>query len=153
VTRFSAQTTSEATLDAAPERVWTVLTDPELLPRLTPYLTRIDADGKHWTWHLTRIPVLSTAIQPSFTELMDFEEQRRIGFTHDPGHADERTGVDGEYRLHPAGEGTRVAIDLTIWVELPLPGLARPAVQTVMHTVIAGMGRIFAGNMRRHLGE
>lgn len=151
--RFSARNKSQADLRSAPEDVWAVLTDPDLLVRFTPYLKRIDVDGDRWTWHLTRIPVLSATIDPTFTELMTFTELRRIGFTHDPARPDERTGVEGEYLLTPRGSGTHVAIDLEIWCDLPLPRIARPAVSAAMHTVVAAMGRFFAHNMTKHLGE
>ncbi len=151
--RFRARNTSEAVLRSDPDRVWEILTDPVLLPKLTPYLKRIEVDGDRWTWHLARIPVLSATISPTFTEVMTFEKPTHIGFAHDPAMTDERTGVEGNYELTPDGTGTRVAIDLEIWCDLPLPRLSRIAVQTVMHGVIAAMGRRFAANMLRHLGE
>ncbi len=61
VTTFSVSTTSSATVDADRKRVWDALTDPDLLPRLTPYLRRIDArtDDAGWcagpgTWSASR---------------------------------------------------------------------------------------------------
>jgi carbon monoxide dehydrogenase subunit G len=151
VTRFRAHNHSEATLDADRDAVWAVLTDPDLLVRLTPNLTRIDTDGDRWTWHLTRIPVLSTALRPSFTVVMTFEDGRRIDFAHDESRTEEQTGVEGEYLLSPEGERTHVAIDLTAWADLPLPSVSRPAVQSTMHAFLVGTGRVFGRNMRRHL--
>ncbi len=156
--RFRAHNSSEATLRSSPERVWEVLTDPELLPVLTPYLQRIEVDASQpgvdrWTWHLTRIPVLSATVQPTFTEVMTFEEPSHIGFAHDPSKTTERTGVDGHYEVTPSGTGTDVAIELEIWCDLPLPKLSRMAVESVMSGVVAVMGKRFAANMRRHLGE
>lgn len=151
--RFRAHNKSEATLRSEPDRVWAVLTDPTVLPKLTPYLQRIDVDGDRWTWQLTHIPVLSATISPTFTEIMTFDEPTRITFAHDPSMTHERTGVEGNYVLRPEGSGTHVAIDLEIWSDLPLPRISRLAVQTVMHGVLAGMGKRFAHNMLRHLGE
>lgn len=151
MTRFHAHNRSSAVLAATPEAVWAVLTDPGLIVRFTPNLKRIDVQGDRWTWHLTRIPVLSAAVEPSFTEVMTYDEPRRIGFRHDPARGDEQAGVDGEYLLRPVTEGTEVTIDLSICVELPLPRLLRPAVETVMSTVVAGMGLRFGQNVRRHL--
>lgn len=151
VTRFDARNTSDAILKASVEEVWEILTTPDLLVRFTPNLRRIDAHGSSWTWHLTRIPVLSQAIEPVFTELMEFEEPRRIVFRHDRSKSHERAGVDGEYLLEPVTGGTHVCIDLAIWVDLPMPRLARPAVEKVMEGVIAGMGYRFGQNVRRHL--
>ena len=151
--RFRARTTSDATLRSSPEQVWDVLTDPVLLPRLTPYLKSIDVDGDRWIWNLTRIPVMSATITPTFTEVMTFEKPTRIVFAHDPEKTAERTGVEGTYLLKPDGSGTHVAIDLEIWCDLPLPRISRLAVETVMHGVVAAMGKRFASNMLRHLGE
>ena len=153
VNRFRARNTSEATLRSDPHLVWKVLTDPDLLPELTPYLKRIEVDGDRWTWHLTRIPVMSATVTPTFTEVMTFEEPTRIVFAHDAERTDERTGVEGHYELTPDGTGTHVAIDLEIWCDLPLPRVSRIAVETVMSGVVAAMGKRFASNMLRHLGE
>ena len=150
--RFRARNTSQATLRSAQKQVWDVLTDPVLLPKLTPYLKRIDVDGNRWTWHLTRIPVLSASISPTFTELMTFDEPDRIDFTHDDA-LDEHTGVEGSYRLVERAGGTHVSIDLEIWCDLPLPKLSRPAVEAVMSGVVAAMGKRFAANMLKRLGE
>ena len=49
--------------------------------------------------------------------------------------------------------GTHVAIDLEIWCDLPLPRISRRAVETVMHGVIAVMGKRFSTHMIHTLGE
>jgi carbon monoxide dehydrogenase subunit G len=155
VTAFSVATTSDATVAVDRERVWEALTDHELLPRLTPYLRRIDAahasDGVRWTWHLVRIPLLGSMVSPSFTEVMTFDEPARIDFVHDPERRDERAGVEGRYDLVEVSGGTHLAIALKISVDLPFPGLARPAVQTAMRAVVATMGARFSHNLVRHL--
>jgi carbon monoxide dehydrogenase subunit G len=155
VTTFSVSTASTATVDADRQRVWAALTDPDLVVRLTPYLSRIDADhdhGRHrWTWHLVRIPLLGSMVSPSFTEVMTFDEPSRIDFVHDPERTDEKAGVDGRYVLKEAGRSTDLSIELTITVELPFPKVARPAVHTAMRAVIATMGIRFSHNLVRHL--
>ena len=84
MTRFTASNQSAATLKSSRKDVWAALTDPELLPKLTPYLHRIDVDGDRWTWNVAKVPVLGKSIGTTFTEVMTFEEPHRIGFTHDP---------------------------------------------------------------------
>ena len=127
--RFTASTRSDAVVRADRMKVWTVLTDPVLLPQLTPYLSRIVVDGQHWRWEMVKLPVLNLTIAPSFTERMTFDEPRRITFTHDPESGQEKAGVEGTYELEDVEGGTRLAIDIDICVDLPLPGMARGAVE------------------------
>ena len=155
MTRFSVSTASTATVDADQQRVWAALTDPDLVVRLTPYLSRIDANHdqgqERWTWHLARIPLLGSMVSPSFTEVMSFDEPSQIDFVHDPERTDEKAGVDGRYVLKEARQGTDVSIELSIAVELPFPKLARAAVHAAMRAVIATMGSRFSHNLVRHL--
>ncbi|NYJ75948.1 SRPBCC family protein [Allobranchiibius huperziae] len=151
MTRFTAHNHSTADVDASQEQIWTALTDTELLPRLTPFLKRIDVvDGK-WVWTLTSIPVLTKQISPSFTEVMTFEPMTHITFTHDPSKTDEQAGAEGSYTLTPNGARTHLAIDLEVSVDLPLPKLAKPGVLAGMNTVMAAMGSRFATNLLKHL--
>jgi len=153
MTRFSARNSSAATLKSSRKDVWDALTDPVLLPKLTPYLHRIDVDGDRWTWNVAKIPLLGRSIGTTFTEVMTFEEPRRIAYTHDPERTEEHSAVEGEYILEEVGQGTRVSIELGVTVELPFANMTRPAVQAGMRAVMALMGRRFASNLLRHLGE
>lgn len=153
MSRFTATNKSAATLKSPRDAVWDALTDPELLPRLTPYLNRIDVVDDRWTWHVTRVPVLGKSIGSTFTEVMTFDKPQRIGFEHDTQRTEELTEVKGEYSLEDAGSGTRVAIELGVTVELPFPRAMRRPVEGAMAAVMAGMGRRFASNLLRHLGE
>ena len=153
MTRFTAKNNSEATLKSSRADVWKALTDPELLPKLTPYLHRIDVDGDRWTWHVAKVPLLGKSIGTTFTEVMTFEEPHRIGFTHDKERTDEHSAVEGEYILEEAGQGTRVSIDIGVTVDLPFSRVMRRAVEGGMTAVMALMGRRFASNLLRHLGE
>jgi carbon monoxide dehydrogenase subunit G len=153
VTRFTAHDRSTEVVKADQAALWKALTDPDLLPRLTPYLHSIDADGDRWRWNMARIPVLGISVAPSFTERMTFDEPRRIEFTHDPESGQEKAGVEGTYELEEVEGGTRLSIDIDICVDLPLPGMARGAVERAMGGVIAVMGRRFAANLLRHLSD
>jgi carbon monoxide dehydrogenase subunit G len=151
MTEFTVRNRSSAAVDAPREDIWAALTDPGLLPRLTPYLREIEVDGDRWRWHLSRIPVLGIAVAPSFTEVMAFDHRSSIAFEHDPAREDERAAVSGRYRLQEASSGTDLAIDLAISVDLPFPSLARPVVHTAMRSVVGAMGRRFSTNLVRHL--
>ncbi len=153
MTRFTASNKSTATLKSSRKEVWAALTDPELLPKLTPYLQRIDVDGDRWTWHVTKVPVLGKSIGTTFTEVMTFEEPQRINYSHDESRTEETSSVEGEYLLEEDGSGCRVAIDISVSVDLPFPRATRRAVEGTMKGVMAAMGRRFARNLLKHLGE
>lgn len=132
--------------------VWELLVDPDAIARLTPLVSAIDVDGQgRWVWSLQRVPVPGRRLDLTMTEEMTFTPQRRIEFTHAPLEDGVRAGADGFYALEPAEEGTRLGIELTVTARLPLPALARPAVEAAMQQVLNQMGNRFAANMLREL--
>jgi carbon monoxide dehydrogenase subunit G len=151
--RFSATTTSEAVVAAERADIWAVLTDPVLLPKLTPLLNSIDTDGDLWVWHMVKISALGVTISPKFTEHMHFDDKTRIDYEHEaPAGVTERTGADGWYVLEDVDGGTKLSISLTLHVELPLPKAAGPAVKKVMNSTMARTGDKFSANLLKHLG-
>ena len=153
MTTFTATTESGAIVPAERMDIWRALTDPVLLPQLTPLLRRIDADGDIWTWHMARISALGVSISPSFTEQMTFQDGFRIEYTHaPPAESRERAGAKGWYDLSDTPDGTALAISLTFDVDLPLPRSARPAVRRVMEATMNRMGDKFSANLMHHLG-
>lgn len=153
MTRFTASKQSAATISSPREEVWAALTDTELLPRLTPYLHRIEEAGDTWTWHVVKVPLLGRSIGSTFVEQMSFEEPHRIGYRPHPDAGEQQTEATGEYHLESRGERTRLSIDIEVGVVLPFPRLARPAVEAGMTTVMTAMGAAFSRNLLRHLGE
>ena len=120
---------------------------------MTPLLTKIDADGDHWHWQLTRIAALGVNISPTFTERMTFDAPGRIDYAHEPPKGvRERTGVEGHYDLRDVDGGTHLAISLTIHTELPLPKAAGPAVRKVISSTMERTGKKFAANLLQELG-
>ena len=151
---FRARDRSSAVLRSSRSEVWAALTDAELIAQITPYVTSIEVDGDRWTWRMVTLPVLSLSVAPQFTEVMELHPEERIDFSHDPARSEETTAVEGSYVLADhAGGGTEVSIDLEIATRLPLPGLARPAVERVMAGVVKHMGTVFSRNLLKHLGE
>ncbi|WP_377638880.1 CoxG family protein [Oryzobacter terrae] len=150
---FSTSNRSAATVTAGIDDVWEVLTDPDLLARFTPFLHRVLPEGDdHWVWEMTKVPVLGSSYSFTFRERMTFDEPHRIEFTHDPAPGrHEGAGVEGWYALQPRGEHTRLETSLAITVELPVPGLLRPAVTTGMKGVVALMGQRFSAHLLQHL--
>lgn len=153
MTTFSATVRSSADISAPRSAVWAALTDPQLLPELTPLLTAIRTDGDRWRWSIVCISALGVSIAPTFTERMTFQEPSRIAYTHQPpAGARERAGAEGVYELTEIDGGTHLAIDLTLSVDLPLPKFASPAVESVMHSMMTRTGERFAHNLLAHLG-
>jgi carbon monoxide dehydrogenase subunit G len=156
MTRFQATNESAAVVAAERGAVWDALTDPVLLPRLTPLLRGIDVDEGDptlWHWHLIRMSVLGVGVATTFTERMRFTDQQRIDYHHEPPPgAGERTGAEGIYQLRDVDGGTHLRIKLTLHVTLPLSRLAAPVVERTMATVMSRTGDRFAANLLRHLG-
>lgn len=151
MTCFSATNHSHAVVKADRLAVWAALTDPELLPELTPLLQSIEADGDTWRWHLTKITLLGIGLAPVFTEQMTFDEPTHIEYKHAPVGRTERAGADGWYKLEEVDEGTHLEISLTMHVDLPLSRLAGPAVTRVMSAMMQRTGDRFAANLLQHL--
>ncbi len=153
MTSFSASTHAEAVVLAPPQAIWDVLVDPELMARFTPFLESITADGDHWRWQLSGLNVLGAKLAPAFTERMVFSEPDRIEFNHDPPTGTtEQAGVAGWYALRPTHDGTELATELEITLDLPLPKASGPAVRAAMRKVIDRMGYRFSENLLEHLG-
>lgn len=153
MTCFEATNVSREVVAADRSDIWAALTDAELLTELTPLLRRIDTHGDRWVWHMMGISALGVEVAPSFTESMDFTPQQRIDFAHTPpADQTERAGADGVYLLSDHDAGTRLEIEITIHVDLPLPRASRPAVERVMAQSMERTGDRFGRNLMAHLG-
>lgn len=154
VTWFSARNISLSTVPVPLEEIWTLITDPSTLASLTPLVRSIEASGSHWRWTLNGIEGLGLKVEPEFTERMEFTHQEQIVFAHDPPEgANERASVEGVYDFVPVGtDSTELKVDLTLAVNLPLPRLSRPAVESIMHTSMRLTGQRFASNLYTQLG-
>ena len=119
-----------------------MLTDPALVARLTPFLHTVRAEGEHWVWQMTKVPVLGKSFSFTFRERMDFDPSRTASTsptTRAPG-ADEARRRRRLVRARDAPEGTRLETSMEITVDLPFPGVVRPAVETAMKGVVARDG-------------
>ena len=153
MTWFEANVASTADISAQRADVWQALTDPVLLPKLTPLLSSIDVDGDKWRWHMMKIAALGVSVVPVFTETMAFQDQSRIDYDHTPPPGKrERAGALGVYELGDVDGGTRLDISLTLRVDLPLPKASAPAVQRIMRRTMERTGAKFAQNLLTHLG-
>jgi carbon monoxide dehydrogenase subunit G len=144
MTRFTGTTDSVGIVTTSRERVWNLLTDPDAVARLTPFVKSIEADDDLWIWHMTNIPGLPVKFAPSFTERMTFDPMERIEYDHAPHGGREPAAVKGWYQLDDHEKGTRLEIYLEICVALPLPKMAGGMVTRVMSQVMRHMGDKFA---------
>lgn len=154
MTTFGAQNVSEADVPADRDAIWAVLSEPDLLAEMTPLIDRIHADGDRWCWQLTGINALGLSVAPSFTEQMTFRAPESITFRHapDPG-SPERAGASGRYELEKLSPGrTRLFVDITLHVDLPLPARSRRLVERVMKSMMERTGQRFGQNLYNHLG-
>ncbi len=152
--RFEARNISTAEVPAPRCAIWEVLRSPESLAELTPMLDGITVDGDHWCWRLGGFSALGIEISPSFTERMHFVPETSIDFRHDPPAGQrERAGANGVYTLEAlSDECTRLDIDITLHVELPLPRPSRRAVERIMSSTMVRTGNIFAERLYGRLG-
>ncbi|MDH4076209.1 MAG: hypothetical protein OEW29_09760, partial [Acidimicrobiia bacterium] len=134
MTWFTARNISISTVPVRPDAIWRIITDPPTLAALTPMVRSIEASGSTWQWALTSIEALGLKVEAVFTERMEFVDQQQITFTHDPPVGSrERAGVEGVYTLSSTdANATDLRVDLTLSIDLPLPGLSRHAVQRVL---------------------
>ena len=140
-------------MPVAPEAIWDVLTDAELLAQLTPLVDRIEPNGDRWAWTLAGISGLGIEVAPTFTERMTFAPISRIDFQHEPppGH-NERAGVSGTYQITKvAAAESKLRIDLSLCIDLPLPRFSRRAVESIMASTMQRTGEAFARNLYAHL--
>ena len=153
VATFSSRNISVAVVPAARQDIWEVLADAETLAALTPLVTAIDAAGDVWTWHLRGISALGVSVTPTFTEQMTFVAPGEIRFRHQPpAGTNERAGAEGVYTLEEVDDDhTKLSVDITLCVELPLPRLARGAVQSTMAAMMQRTGNRFATNLYTRL--
>ncbi len=134
------------------EAVWDLLVDPDAIARFTPLVARIDVDDEgRWVWCLSRVPLPGRRLDLTMTEDMTFTPHTRIEFTHGPLTDGVRAGAEGHYGLEPTDAGTRLSIELTVSARLPIPGVARPAVQAAMQQVLNQMGNRFSAHLLAEL--
>ena len=143
-----------STVPVRSDEIWQLITDPGALADLTPLVRSIEATGSQWEWALNGIEALGLKVEAVFTERMEFIDQRQIIFTHDPPIGSrERAGVEGVYDLTSNGrKATDLQVDLTLLVDLPLPGLSRHAVERVLLSTMRATGQRFASNLYEQLG-
>jgi carbon monoxide dehydrogenase subunit G len=153
MTMFAARNVSRSTVPVPSEVIWRTITDPGTLAALTPLVRSIEASGTHWRWTLEGIGALGVNVDAVITERMVFTEGRRIAFSHDPpSERREVAGLEGVYDLTPrSGDETDLEVDLTLSLDVPLPGVSRQAVESLLQSMMRTTGEMFASNLYERL--
>ena len=151
---FTARNISVSDVPVGPDKIWPLITDPKNLAALTPLVRSIKVVGDDWRWQLAGIDGFGISVTPTFTERMTFEPLKKIAFTHHPPDGEkERAGAEGVYTLTAQKGGiTRLKVDLTLCIELPLPRFSAAAVERVIAATMERTGRKFAANLYEQLG-
>jgi carbon monoxide dehydrogenase subunit G len=154
VNRFETRNQSTGDVPAPREAIWEILRSPDALAELTPLLDDISVDGDRWCWQMSGISALGVDVAPAFTERMVFDPMESIRFSHEPPPGTvERAGADGIYTLESLDDHTtRLSIDITLHVQLPLPKVSRRAVERVMWSTMTRTGDVFARRLYQRLG-
>ena len=151
---FETRNISTGDVPAPREAIWEILRSPEALAELTPLLDDITVDGDLWCWKMSGISALGVEVAPSFTERMVFDPMESIRFTHEPPpDVNQLAGANGLYTLERLDDHTtRLCIDITLHVHLPLPKLSRRAVERVMWSTMGRTGDVFGKRLYARLG-
>lgn len=154
VNRFSTSISSTASIPYSRERIWTVISDPDKVAEMTPFLRAIRVvDEGTWVWELHGVPYPGGEFGAHFTEAMGLAAPERIDFAHAPDGR-ELAGADGWYSLDELGpNSTRLAIGLSVHAFLPAPRWSARIVEPAMHAVVQQMGNRFAVNLERELSS
>jgi len=132
--------------------VWEALVDPQVLADLSPLVDHIGPRGDLWRWRLVGIPRFGIRLLPSFTERMTFTPISRIECRHEPQPGVvERAGIDGLYLVTKVDGGSKLVVDLTLCLEVPLPAFGRPLVEGVLRRTMARARARFVKNLCHHL--
>ena len=116
--------TRRRTVPATPERLWTVLADPEQLPAWWPRVERVeDASRKAWTTVLSS-PKGGKTLRADYT-LVDSDHPRRLSWRQEVQESPfERifSSAVTEVELEPAGDGNT---HVKVTIQVRLRGFAR----------------------------
>lgn len=150
IATFSTRLIATDRIHAPFDDVWGIFADTATLVSLTPLLAEVRDLGERWEWRMAAINRLGISAAPVFTTLMDVHATG-MRFRPDPTRG-EPAAAAGEIRVEPEGLArTSVSLDLTASVSLPLPRLARRAVEGVMDATLRAGGRRFLSNLLQAL--
>lgn len=118
-----------------PAEVWQqVGTVPDLAASI-PAVRRCEQVGDRWRWEFDRHGAMGFEVVPAFDVLATFEEPHLVTIRPVGEVSEDARGV-GHVRLSPSVAGTRVAVEVHLEVDVPVPRLlARPLTAVMQHEV------------------
>lgn len=148
MTGVEAQIRRTAVLDAERPRVWERLSDVSRLDRLMPDVDAYDEVEHGWRWQLEARRVIGYRIQPRFTVTYDLSPPERLAFAHVSGERGDTAGSDGAFTLRPVGDGTEVAFELSVRIDVDVPSFLRGPVRQILRDEVREMVDGFLANLR-----
>lgn len=143
---FSVTGREEVLIDQEIDEVWSVLLQPDVWVRHTPFLRAITVlDEDHWQWEIAGVAWPGGTIGAVMTERMRRISPRCLTFTQLPGDRPEVAGADGRFDLSPVlgNRSTLLDVTMTVTARLPLPRSGSAVVQAAMRQVLTQMLKAF----------
>lgn len=131
----------ETVVNASPETVWGVITDLEAYPEWADGVEEVevlesDEEGRPVS---ARFVVDARIMTVRYTLAYTYEEWAMIWRLSE---ADQLSQLDGEYRITPDGDASRVRYMLDVDVGMPMPGFVkRRAAKQILDTGLRGLKR------------
>lgn len=138
---MAEQTTSSIVIDATPAEVMAVIADFPAYPEWAQGMKSAEvvkegADPGHP--EQVHFELDATPIKDAYTLGYEWDGDREVRWTLVEGKM--LKGMDGTYRLAPAGSGTEVTYQLSVDIAIPMIGLLkRKAEKVVIDTALKGL--------------
>lgn len=148
MTLIEANVERSLVVAAPPQRVWETVSDVSRLGELMPEVERYEPVDDGWRWVLVEQQRLGRTFQPRFTVRYELEEPERVRFERvaAPGDSAQAGGLIAVGRSD--GERTEASFRLELTVDLPVPGLLRGSVATMLSDEIRRLADGFLTNVR-----
>jgi len=131
---------TEITIDATPERILDALATVEDLPKRSGSHQSAVAETRHADGRPDRVRAKVSAVGFSDEEVTDYTWNEPASVSWTLVESAFQSTQNGAYTLTPAGDGTRVRLELEIDVKIKLPGLVlRKILKSALDTGTQGL--------------
>lgn len=122
------------------------------IPRDFPGLASFTPEGKDtFRWTFRKLEYAGQTVQLKLVTRFDFSPPEHVHLA--PVSAPDTTAgkFQGEWRFEKAGSGTRLVFDVTLEVELPLPGLMKAIAQPLAQKEMSNFFDRYLANVAKAL--